>query len=1047
MMAQNIDELQVNIRAQSAKASSDINALTTSLASLKAAVRGGVGLTTVANQFNKFSQAVNNMSVPSGKLSALVMALKPLETIGKSNLGSTLNQLKKIPDITKGLDSNSLAEFASKITQVTNAVRPLATEMEKVSGGFSKLPNNIQKAINANARLTTSNKKTAISYGLLVAKISIAYMAVRRIGRVIAGWLKESNDYVENLNLFTASLGEYAGEAQKYAEHVGDLMGIDPSAWMRNQGIFNTLIEGFGVTSDKAALMSKNLTQLGYDLSAFYNISVADSMQKVQSGVAGELEPLRRLGYDLSVAKLQAIALANGIDQSVMSMTQAEKSQLRYYAIMTQVTVAQGDMARTLSAPANQLRILQAQAVQASRALGNIFIPALNAILPYAIAFLKVIRWVADELGKLFGFSLPEIDYSGIKDVAGGTEDLTDGIEDANGAAEKLKKTILGFDQLNVMNAPTTSGGGAGSGVGGGGDLGLQLPEYNFLEGLIKTKTSKIFDEWKVKAKPVLDFIIENFETIKTLALAIGGILLAWKVGTGISSVVTGLSKIPLGVGGALLTAAGAAGLALSIQDIITEGLNKINFSTILGSAGTFTGGAALIGKLFGSALLGGAIGGLIAGAGLLFAGLYDALKNGIDWLSGALIPLGATAMGASIGAIIGMLGGPIGAGIGALIGLAIGLITDLTIWIVQNWETIKTNFNTAVTWFDQEVITPIGNFFSNLWSNIVEIFNNTVRDIKQVWNGVATWFDENVVQPIVDFFSPIVETVGLFFEGAWLIARAVWKVVSDWFDKNVITPVKDLFKEVKEFIYEKFSEAWQSVKEVWNVVSGWFETNVINPVVDKFNEIKESILLAFALAAGFVRSTWRSISDWFSTNVIDPLVSGFDVAWTTIRTTFENALNAVSLFAKGIFNDVIGYIERLVNGAIGGVNKLIRGFNKAASWAADLLGEDYSGLPTISEISIKRMASGGFPDVGELFIAREAGAEMVGSVGGRTAVANNDQIVEAVAQGVAEAVRGSMGSGGDINIYLDGVLERSISAIERRNVRAGKTIIPVGVR
>ena len=121
-MAQNIDELQVTIRAQSTKASSDINALTTSLASLKAAVRGGVGLTTVANQFNKFSAAVNSMSVPSGKLSALVMALKPLETIGKSNLGSTLNQLKKIPDITKGLDNNSLAEFASKITQVTNAV-------------------------------------------------------------------------------------------------------------------------------------------------------------------------------------------------------------------------------------------------------------------------------------------------------------------------------------------------------------------------------------------------------------------------------------------------------------------------------------------------------------------------------------------------------------------------------------------------------------------------------------------------------------------------------------------------------------------------------------------------------------------------------------------------------------------------------------------------------------------------------------------------------------------------------------------------------------
>ena len=286
---------------------------------------------------------------------------------------------------------------------------------------------------------------------MLAGKVAIYAVALRRIGSVLGSWIRESTSYVENLNLFTASMGEYAQEAQRYAEHVGDLLGIDPSAWMRNQGVFNTLISGFGVAADKAALMSKNLTQLGYDLSSFYNITVSDAMQKVQAGISGELEPLRRLGFDLSKAKLQAIALAHGIEKTFNEMTQAEKSQLRYYAVMTQVTVAQGDMARTLEAPANQLRILSAQATQAARALGNIFIPALNAVLPYAIAFLKVVRWVADELARLFGFSLPEIDYSGIERVAGGAEDLADGMNDAANAAEKLRRTIFGFDQLNLM--------------------------------------------------------------------------------------------------------------------------------------------------------------------------------------------------------------------------------------------------------------------------------------------------------------------------------------------------------------------------------------------------------------------------------------------------------------------------------------------------------------------------------------------------------------------------------------------------------------------
>lgn len=125
-------------------------------------------------------------------------------------------------------------------------------------------------------------------------------------------------------------------------------MGIDPADWMRNQGIFQTLTTGFGVSAAKAEIMSKNLTQLGYDLSSFFNIAVGDAMQKLQSGISGELEPLRRLGYDLSQTRLKAIALQNGIKQSFNKMNQAQKSQLRYVAIMQQVTTAQGDMARTL---------------------------------------------------------------------------------------------------------------------------------------------------------------------------------------------------------------------------------------------------------------------------------------------------------------------------------------------------------------------------------------------------------------------------------------------------------------------------------------------------------------------------------------------------------------------------------------------------------------------------------------------------------------------------------------------------------------------------
>ena len=148
-------------------------------------------------------------------------------------------------------------------------------------------------------------------------------------------------------------------------------------------------------------------------------------------------------------------------------MTQAEKAELRYYAIMTQVTTAQGDMARTLEAPANQLRIFKAQIEMTARSIGNIFIPILMKLLPIAIAIAKEIRKLADAIAKLFGFELSDIDTSGVKNLASGAEDTAAGLDDATSAAKELKKSVMGFDELNILNGNTASGSGS-AGVSGG---------------------------------------------------------------------------------------------------------------------------------------------------------------------------------------------------------------------------------------------------------------------------------------------------------------------------------------------------------------------------------------------------------------------------------------------------------------------------------------------------------------------------------------------------------------------------------------------------
>lgn len=680
-----IEKLQLEVNSNSQNAVSGIDALSASLSKLKTSIKGGVGLSSVARQITNLNTAINGMDSGSANkidklatslsklsslgqlkisssignqlknigqvaenlntsdfsgLSKLGTALAPLANIQTGGLNKTLNALKKFPGVAAALNGVNWTQFTQQMMTLSNSLAPLATQLNTVSAGMSRLPSNINRVANATSNAARANDRAAKSYVNLWAKARMAMNVMRGAVNAIASWITESNKYIEDLNLFTASLGDYADEAKKYAEQVGEVMGIDPAEWMRNQGIFNTIIKGFGVASDRAYLMSKNLTQLGYDISSFYNISYEDAFTKLQSGIAGELEPLRRLGYDLSVARLQQEAYTLGIEKKVSAMTQAEKSELRYYAIMTQVTTAQGDMARTLNAPANQLRVLQAQVIQCARALGNIFIPVLNAVLPYAIALAKVLRMVADAIASFFGFKLPEVDYSSLSngasavgDLAGNADDASDGLGKASKAAKKLKNNLLGIDELNIISPDNDDSSGSGSGAGaglGGGGLGIELPSYDFLGDLVSSKVEDI-------VRMIKDAINEIMAVLCTALLVIGAIL-----------VFSGVN-VPLGLA---LMAVGAIGLVAVIAENwngMSERLAKVlsiclgilgGFLLVLGAFLTFSGANVPLGIAL-----------MAAGAVAL------ATAATINWkfLDGKLTDILATLMGIIGGALLAL--------------------------------------------------------------------------------------------------------------------------------------------------------------------------------------------------------------------------------------------------------------------------------------------------------------------------------------------------------------------------------------------------------
>ena len=1027
--AQGIRELSNSLKGlNSGDASQKITRLTNALTALSQV--GNVKISSsIANQLTAINTALAGLKWTDGdKLTALANGLRPLSELGKANMTTFINQLSKLPKVIEDLEAADIDKFTQQMTALAAAMKPFADEMQKVSNGFSAFPSKIQKLItstekyNASARKATSTTGQFTS-GLKALNVAAVAITFRKIGHFIAQAVTESNKYQEDLNLFTVALGQYAAEAQNYAEKVSDVMGIDPAQWLRNQGVFNTLLTGFGDTAERAQLMSQNLTQLGYDISSFFNISIEDAMQKLQSGISGELEPLRRLGYDLSQAKLQQTALNLGIKESVANMTQAEKAELRYYAIMTQVTTAQGDMARTLEAPVNQLRILQAQLTQAARAIGNIFIPALNAILPYAIAVVQVIREIANALANLAGFKLTEVDYSGVNSAAVGAGSLADNFDDAAGAAKKLKQYTAGFDELNVF-APNT-GSGSGAGAGGAGGFDFDLPTYDFLGDAVQTRIGEI-------KKMIEDTLAEITTIVSGFMLAVGAIL-----------VVTGVN-IPLGVG---LMAAGAVGLAATV------GLNWTAMSSELAST------LALITGVVGGFLL--ALGAIMAfsGANLPLGIALMALGGAslvsaavINWhnsdrhLTDALTTLTGVLAGASlaVGAMLAFTGVATGLGIALM---AVGAVT-LVSAAALNWNSIPDALASPLSRVGLLVsgaTLALGAIlaFSGCMPLGIALMAIGATSLVSVmalnWNGLSDEI-QNVIAIITTVVSVAFLAIGaaLAFSGANIpLGLALLAAGAVTMGTAIMPNWNDLSDNVQ-----------QKISMITTVVGGvLLAVGAILALSGVALPLGLGLMAAGALSLGAVATlNWDFVVNSIKkvVSVITGILSGALIVLGVLLCLSGAGVGlGLAVLAAGLSlsyaawtlddNPITRFVRQMANSIIGLVNGVIDAINDM--FHIQFNGLSVMGITLIPAFDIRLVdiphipffEDGGFPNEGQLFIAREAGAEMVGAMGRRTAVANNDQIVEGISAGVSVANDGVIAA---IYALLNVVEEKDMSVV-----------------
>ena len=650
-------------------------------------VSGNTNLNPLINSLRRIPEAVNAISamprIDRERIESLTSALAPLQTLGgNANLDSFVNSLRRIPQVAQDLQNTDIDSFASEIQRLTDAMRPLAEEMAQVAQGFSALPQEVQQYIRRSDGASSSTRGLSATLGNLRLSVLAAFATLRRLYGVLADCFDISNQFIENLNLFTVTMGESADEAYAFAEAVNEALGIDTSDWIRYQGFFQSIAKGFGTTAEQADLMSKNLTQLSYDIASFYNVSVEEAYNKVVSGFSGELEPLRRLGFALDEATLKQLAYKKGIEQSVEGMTQAQKGQLRYVAMIEQAGSigVLGDMSRTIDTASNGLRILQARIQQFARAVGNVVAPVLSAVLPYFTAFIQLMTEAANELATLFGFELPEIDISATA-VTGGFDDITAAVDDATGSVEKFKGSLAGVDQLNIIGSTSQSGGNGEA--TGAFDLGIELPTYDFL-GDVQNETKAIFESMKDGLREVLPWI-------EAVGAAIAGLY----IGNGLINATTWIGR-----------------LADRFRTL----------RTIVGANG--------VSNLFGIA------GGLAAGAssGALF---YNSIKNlitGTGDLKNNLAQL-EIALGISLAAIAGFIavGNPVGAvitGVVAGIGLLVGAIEGANVKIEEQNRLIEDTvlYNNGGT-----KITEIATAFNN-WADAASAVNReTIDKYKQL--------------------------------------------------------------------------------------------------------------------------------------------------------------------------------------------------------------------------------------------------------------------------------------------------------------------------
>lgn len=863
-------------------------------------------LATTINQIAELGRAINRLVNASIKLQNMKVSFTSITQAIYAFVGSIL-RIKDLDEVIVKLERLATAmDTLVKSSKKFTVVRDFA-EFEKAKKKVSGLQETIAKLKEELKKLKSETKITlniadkipnvikGIQNGIKLINFTHVYYWMKRIGDLVYDLVKVYSEYQENINLATVAFGKLNDELRATTElypfvaEMTEAFGLNESELIRSVGLFKQMANAMKLTHEQGDLLAKGLTKMAYDISSLYNISFERAMSALQSSLVGQTKPIRgATGADITENTLRITLQELNIGKEIRELSYVEKRLIMVISLTKQLTNAQGDLAKTIEAPANQLKVLQQQLGRLAKAIGNVLTIGMQHLLPFingfVMALVEAIEFIAKFMRVLF--DIPEasedIDYSGIDE---GVSDIIDGMEEAEEQAKELEKSLLGIDELNVLQPTETTT--AFDGI-----------DPTILEAFTNAMTNwdNMMDSVNMKAHAIRDAILswlglekdEKGNWLLDMDSTLGKIITKITEAKGLMEGFLNLGNVEEGEEGE-----GVGGLLNSIKEIwqyvdgIAATLLEIKFP-------------------------------FLSGFLKIVEGIREIKESGVTLESVLDILEGIGLVLIGIGATLGLkpfLG----------LGLAIKGISDTIDAINKMMEDGEIELHEIV-----DVLLGLGE-------TIVGLMLLTKLKTLVAWIIVAkNW--------IVDVGKAIVLAIGGNSAAASALTFLLGKLKTIFAWVSIIVGAFEIFKNIQ----------------------GWID-GTIPPLQALFGILKGIALVVIGIMA--------LIGNWAGVAAATAALVAAGIAESAVKKSSQKN-------NKETTDNEKAKLEVELETEISSIDKTINS--------------------TLQKINVQSYANGGYPSKGLFMMNEGNSAEMLGTINGRTAVVNNDQIAGALANALA---------------------------------------------